>query len=73
MAPGLIESPRMQVRDLIEETVAGLLARPTRLALTVLGTVVGVSALVATVGLSKTAGSQIVGRFDEIAVTDVVA
>ena len=54
-------------------TVAGLLARPTRLALTVLGTVVGVSALVATVGLSKTAGSQIVGRFDEIAVTDVVA
>jgi hypothetical protein len=54
------------------ESAAGLLARPARVALTVLGTVVGVAALVATVGLSKTAGSQIVGRFDAVAATDVV-
>ena len=40
--------------------------------LTVLGTVVGVAALVATLGLSKTAGNQIVGRFDELAATDIV-
>ena len=40
--------------------------------LTVLGTVIGVAALVATLGLSKTAGNQIVGRFDELAATDVV-
>jgi ABC-type lipoprotein release transport system permease subunit len=40
--------------------------------LTVLGTVVGIAALVATLGLSKTAGNQIVGRFSEVAATDVV-
>jgi macrolide transport system ATP-binding/permease protein len=38
----------------------------------VLGTVIGVAALVATLGLSKTASSQIVGRFDKVAATDVV-
>ena len=48
------------------------MARPARVALTVLGTVIGVAALVATLGLSKTAGNQIVGRFDQVAATDVV-
>jgi hypothetical protein len=37
-----------------------------------LGTVVGLGALVATLGLSRTAGNQIVGRFDELAATEVV-
>jgi macrolide transport system ATP-binding/permease protein len=60
------------VRDLLAEASAGLLARPGRVALTVLGTVVGIAALVATLGLSKTAGNQIVGRFSEVAATDVV-
>jgi macrolide transport system ATP-binding/permease protein len=63
---------RMGVRDLMAEAAAGLLARPARLALTVLGTVIGVGALVATLGLSKTAGNQIVGRFDAVSATDVV-
>jgi hypothetical protein len=38
----------------------------------VLGTVIGLGALVATLGLSKTASNQIVGRFDALAATDVV-
>ena len=63
---------RMGARDLIAEAAAGLLARPARLALTVLGTVIGVGALVATLGLSKTAGNQIVGRFDAVSATDIV-
>jgi macrolide transport system ATP-binding/permease protein len=62
----------MTTRDLLAEAGAGLLARPARVALTVLGTVVGIAALVATLGLSKTAGNQIVGRFSEVAATDVV-
>ena len=62
----------MSRRDLADEAVAGLLARPARVLLTVLGTVIGVGALVATLGLSKTASNQIVGRFDELAATDVV-
>jgi hypothetical protein len=62
----------MELRDLVSEAAAGLMARPARVALTVLGTVIGVAALVATLGLSKTAGNQIVGRFDAVAATDVV-
>ena len=65
-------SPGSRSRDLVEECLASLLARPGRAVLTVLGTVVGVAALVATLGLSKTAGNQIVGRFDALAATDVV-
>lgn len=66
-----LPSPRVAPRDLLSEAVAGLLARPGRAALTVLGTVLGVAALVATLGISKTASNQIVGRFDELAATDV--
>jgi macrolide transport system ATP-binding/permease protein len=61
----------MATRDLADEALAGLLARPGRAALTALGTVLGVAALVATLGLSRTAGSQIVGRFDRLAATQV--
>jgi ABC-type antimicrobial peptide transport system permease subunit len=57
--------------DLVNEAVAGLFSRPTRTMLTVLGTMIGLTALVATLGLSRTAGNQIVGRFDEIAATEV--
>ncbi len=64
--------PRLPLRDLLAEAGSGLLARPARVALTVLGTVVGVAALVATLGLSKTASNQIVGRFDKVASTDIV-
>ena len=45
---------------------------PGRVALTVLGTVIGIAALVATLGLSKTASNQIQGRFDAVEATDVV-
>jgi len=67
-----VSPPKMSLRDLLSECLASLLARPARAVLTVLGTVVGVAALVATLGLSKTAGNQIVGRFDELAATDIV-
>lgn len=63
--------PTMSFRDLLAESTAGLLGRPARLALTALGTVLGIAALVATVGLAETAGNQIVTRFDELAATRV--
>ena len=72
MTPERRPEPRLSLRDLLSEAGAGLMARPARVALTVLGTVIGVAALVATLGLSKTAGSQIVGRFSTVAATDVV-
>jgi macrolide transport system ATP-binding/permease protein len=58
-------------RDLLREAVAGLFARPLRMALTVLGTLIGLAALVATLGLSRTAGHQIIARFDELAATEI--
>ncbi len=63
---------RLSPRDLTAEAVAGMFARPGRTVLTVLGTVLGIGALVATLGVAKTAGNQIVGRFDELAATSVV-
>lgn len=64
--------PTLALRDLLGECLASLSARPGRAVLTALGTVVGVAALVSTLGLSKTAGNQIVGRFDALAATDIV-
>ncbi|NNL48912.1 MAG: ABC transporter permease, partial [Acidimicrobiia bacterium] len=61
----------MAFADLVSESLAGLFSRPGRSALTVLGTVIGLAALVATIGLSQTAGNRIVGRFDELAATEV--
>lgn len=62
----------MSASDLGDEALAGLFARPGRMSLTVLGTVIGLAALVATLGLSRTAGNRIVGRFDELAATEIV-
>ncbi len=58
-------------RDLLSESVAGLASRPARTLLTVLGTVLGVAALVATVGIAQTAGNRIVGSFSELEATSV--
>jgi putative ABC transport system permease protein len=60
------------LRDMLDEALAGVAARPARLVLTTLGTVLGVAALVATVGLAQTAGGQIAGRFDAVTATEVV-
>lgn len=63
--------PRLRLRDLVDESLAGVLARPARTALTTLGTVLGIASLVATLGISRTAGNQIVERFSELAATQV--
>jgi ABC-type antimicrobial peptide transport system permease subunit len=59
------------LRDLFGEITLALTARPARTLLTALGTILGVAALVATLGLAKTAGNQIVSRFDELEATEV--
>ena len=64
--------PRLAMWDLWSEALAGLFARPGRTILTVLGTVLGIGAVVATLGVAQTAGNQIIGRFDELAATSVV-
>ncbi|MER5435195.1 ABC transporter permease [Streptomyces sp. NPDC002588] len=68
---GGTERPWMDFRDLWIEALAGVLARPMRSALTTLGTVLGITTLVITIGVSATAGNQIVGRFDALSATSV--
>ncbi len=63
--------PKLRLLDLCDESLAGVLARPARAALTTLGTVLGIASLVATLGISRTAGSQIVDRFSELEATTV--
>lgn len=65
--------PRMGARELVSEAVSGLLARPGRTALTMLGTLLGIGALVATLGVAETAGNQIVRQFDTLTITEVTA
>lgn len=65
------ERPWMDPRDLWTEALAGVLARPVRSALTTLGTVLGITTLVITIGVASTAGNQIVGRFDALTATSV--
>ncbi len=62
----------LSFRDLLSEATVALTARPARTLLTALGTILGVAALVATLGLAKTAGNQIVSRFDELEATSVI-
>ena len=62
---------RLSIRDLVTEAVSGMLARPGRTMLTVLGTVLGVVALVATLGLTKTSSNQIVSLIDELEATSL--
>ncbi len=48
-----------------------MFARPGRMVLTVLGVVIGMAALVATVGLTRTAGNRIISQFDQLAATEL--
>jgi macrolide transport system ATP-binding/permease protein len=59
------------IRDLLNEALAGMFSRPGRMMLTVLGVVIGLTALVATLGLTDTAGNRIVSRFDQVAATEL--
>jgi macrolide transport system ATP-binding/permease protein len=66
-----VSASGITARDLVSETMAGMLARPIRMALTVLGIVIGMSALVATIGLTRTAGNRIISQFDQLAATEL--
>ncbi|MEK7325727.1 MAG: FtsX-like permease family protein, partial [Chloroflexota bacterium] len=67
-----IKPSGITLMDLFNEALAGMFARPGRMALTVLGIVIGLTALVATLGLSRTANNRIISAFDELAATGIV-
>lgn len=68
---GGVSRSGITLRDLFNEVIAGMFARPGRMILTILGVVIGLTALVATVGLSRTAGNRIISQFDELVATEI--
>ncbi|MCM6762768.1 ABC transporter permease [Rathayibacter sp. ZW T2_19] len=64
---------RFTAADLLAEATSDLGTRPGRLVMTLLGTVLGVGALVATVAFAQTTAGQLARRFDAFAATQVVA
>ncbi|MFJ9946451.1 ABC transporter permease [Kitasatospora sp. NPDC091207] len=62
---------RLSVRDLLSEALSGILQRPGRSALTMLGTVLGIGAFVAVLGLTATATGQIGEQFSLTKATTV--
>lgn len=58
-------------RDLLRESLEGVGSRPSRLVITLLGTVLGIASLVITIGLAQTAAGQLSKQFDAVAATRV--
>lgn len=67
----LVEGSRLSRQDLLAESLAGIMQRPARSALTSIGTVLGVGTFVAVLGLTATASSQIDERFNALVATEV--
>ncbi|WP_099332977.1 ABC transporter permease [Actinomyces minihominis] len=58
-------------RDLVHESLEGVGSRPSRLLITLLGTILGIASLVATLGLAQTTAGQISKNFDLLQATRV--
>lgn len=65
-------SDRFGFVDLLTEATSDIGTRPGRLAMTVAGTVIGIAALVATIGFSQTATGQIARQFNAASATQIV-
>jgi putative ABC transport system permease protein len=72
-AAGGLPASRLSARDTAAEAVAGIVQRPGRAALTMLGTVLGVGAFVAVLGLTATGAGQISRQFTVLEDTTVTA
>jgi macrolide transport system ATP-binding/permease protein len=65
--------PRLRPSDLAAEVSAGILQRPGRTVLTMLGTMLGIGALVTVLGLTSTAAGQIGRQFSTLDATEAIA
>ena len=70
--PTIPRADRFSLQDLLVEASFGIGAKPSRLIMTTLGTVLGIASLVVTVGFAQTAAGQIANQFDAVAATQVV-
>ena len=69
--PRELALPRLTARDATAEAVAGIVQRPGRAAATMLGTVLGVGAFVAVLGLTATGAGQVSRQFTVLEDTTV--
>jgi putative ABC transport system permease protein len=67
----LVEPVHVYMRDLLSEVLAGIVRRPGRSALTMLGTVLGVGICVAVLGLTATARGQVGTQLTQLVPTTV--
>ncbi|WP_417540395.1 ABC transporter permease [Microbacterium maritypicum] len=72
LLPAVKHADRFTFQDLVAEATADIGSRPARLVMTILGTVLGIASLVATLGFAQTAAAQIARQFDGVAATQVV-
>lgn len=72
LVPAVRHADRFTFQDLVAEATADIGSRPARLVMTILGTVLGIASLVATIGFAQTAAAQIARQFDGAAATQVV-
>lgn len=72
LVPAIARADRFTAQDLVVEATTGIGARPTRLVMTTLGTVIGIASLVLTIGFAQTTAGQIARQFDAVAATQVV-
>lgn len=71
LVPPTPRADRFTSQDLVAEATADIGSRPARLIMTIAGTVLGIGALVATLGFAQTAAGQIARQFDQAAATRV--
>nr|WP_241980711.1 ABC transporter permease [Cryobacterium sp. Hh11] len=72
MVPVIRRTDRFSVQDLLVEASYGVGARPSRLVMTTLGTVLGIASLVVTIGFAQTAAGQISNQFDAVSATQIM-
>lgn len=72
LVPEVKHADRFTFQDLVTEATADIGSRPARLVMTILGTVLGIGSLVATIGFAQTAAGQIASQFDGVAATQVL-
>lgn len=63
--------PQFTLLDLLNESTAGIVQRPSRTMLTMLGVILGVGTVVVVLGLTATATGQISTRFTALTATEV--
>jgi putative ABC transport system permease protein len=66
-----LPSPRLAARDAAAESLAGIVQRPGRAVLTMIGTILGVGAFVGVLGLTATGAGQISHQFSVLEDTTV--